>query len=104
MISGLIFAVHLLFVLIIFTKKWQDENLSTAFLNVGLIIMLFSVGWTITGIVTKTVMEPQGFGRELNRDTFSLVLLTVAEFFFYRFYYSDDFTSSDKEKQSPQSD
>ncbi|MGQ9799864.1 MAG: hypothetical protein ACUVRG_11370 [Ignavibacterium sp.] len=104
MITGLIFAFHLLFILIIFTKKWQDENLSTAFLNVGLIIILFSVGWTITGMIAKAVMEPQGFGREFNRDTFSLVLLTIIEYFFYKFYYSEDFTSTDKGKQSPQSD
>lgn len=104
MISGLIFAIHILFILIIFTKKWQDENLSTAFLNVGLIIILFSVGWTITGMIAKAVMEPQGFGLEFNRDTFSLVLLTIIEYFFYKFYYSVDFTSTDKEKQSPQSD
>lgn len=104
MISGLIFAIHLLFILIIFTKKWQDENLSTAFLNVGLIIILFSVGWTITGMIAKAVMEPQGFGREFNRDTFSLVLLTIIEYFYYKFYYSEDFTSTGKGKQSPQSD
>jgi hypothetical protein len=104
MISGLIFAIHLLFILIIFTKKWQDEGLSTAFLNVGLIIILFSVGWTITGMIAKAIMEPEGLGIEFNRDTFSLVLLTVAEFFFYKFYYSEDFTSGDKGKQSPQSD
>ncbi|MEP0861807.1 MAG: hypothetical protein HRF52_10265 [Ignavibacterium sp.] len=104
MITGVIFAIHLLFILIIFTKKWQDENLSTAFLNVGLIIILFSVGWTITGMIAKAVMEPEGLGREFNRDTFSLVLLTVAEFFFYKFYYSEDFIANDKGKQSQQSD
>ncbi|MBI5660883.1 MULTISPECIES: hypothetical protein [Ignavibacterium] len=104
MITGLIFSIHILFILIIFTKKWQDENLSTAFLNVGLIVILFSVGWTITGMIAKAIMEPEGLGIEFNRDTFSLVLLTIAEFFFYRFYYSEDFISNDKERQSPQSD
>lgn len=104
MISGLIFAIHLLFILIIFTKKWQEEGLSTAFLNVGLIIILFSVGWTITGMIAKVVMEPQGFGREFNRDTFSLVLLTIAEYFFYKSYYAEDFTLNGKGKQSLQSD
>ncbi len=99
MITGLIFSLHILFILIIFTKKWQDDNLSTAFLNVGLIVILFSVGWTITGMIAKVIMEPEGLGREFNRDTFSLVLLTIAEFFFYRFYYGNDFTSTDKEKQ-----
>lgn len=104
MFAGFIFSIHIIFILIIFTKKWQNEGLSTAFLNVGLIIILFSVGWTITGMIAKAIMETEGLGREFNRDTFSLVLLTVAEFFFYKFYYSEDFTSSDKGKQSPQSD
>lgn len=104
MVTGIIFAVHILFILVIFTKKWQDESLSTAFLNVGLIVILFSVGWTITGMIAKALMEPEGFGIEFNRDTFSLVLLTIAEFFFYKFYYSEDFISADKEKQSQQSD
>lgn len=104
MITGFIFAIHFLFILFIFTKKWQDEGLSTALLNVGLIIILFSVGWTISGMISQLLMEPQGFGREFNRDTFSLVLLTIVEFFFYKFYYSDDFTSDDKGKQSQQSD
>lgn len=49
-------------------------------------------------------MEPEGLGREFNRDTFSLTLLTIAEFFFYKFYYSEDLISNDKEKQSQQSD
>lgn len=104
MITGLIFSVHILFLLIIFTKKWQDEGLSTAFLNLGLIIILFSVGWTITGIIAKIIMKPEGLGREFNRDTFSLTLLMIAEFFFYKFYYSEDLISNDKEKQSQQSD
>lgn len=104
MITGIIFAIHILFILFIFTKKWQDEGISSALLNVGLIVILFSVGWTITGLIAKAVMAPQGFGRELNRDTFSLVLLTIAEFFFYRFYYSEDFISTDKGKQSQPSD
>jgi hypothetical protein len=104
MTAGFIFSIHIIFILIIFTKKWQDEGLPTAFLNVGLIIILFSVGWTITGMISKAIMEPEGLGREFNRDTFSLVLLTIAEFFFYKFYYSEDFTSGDKGKQLPQSD
>lgn len=104
MITGIIFAIHILFILVIFVKKWQDENLSTAFLNVGLIIILFSVGWTITGMIAKAVMEPEGFGREFNRDTFSLILLTIAEFFFYKFYYSEDFISTDKGRQSQRFD
>ena len=99
MITAFIFFVHFLFSLIIFTKKWQDENLSSGFLNVALIGILFAVGWTITGMFAKLVMEPKGLGMQFDIDTFSLSLLSIVEFFFYKFYYNEAPTANDKEKQ-----
>ncbi len=99
MVSAVIFAAHLIFALIIFTKKWQTESISSALLNLGLIAILFSVGWSITGMLTNLVMEPKGFGFYFDRDAFSLTILTVVEFFFYKMYYKDVFTEGDTEKQ-----
>ncbi len=98
MISAFIFFVHLIFVLVVFTKKWQDENLISAFQNIALIGILFAVGWTITGMIAKLVMEPKGLGIQFDRDTFSLTLLTIAEYFFYRFYYNEKPIAADKGK------
>jgi Na+/H+-translocating membrane pyrophosphatase len=102
MISAIIFAVHILFMLFIFTKKWQDEGLTNAFLNLSLIIILFTVGWSISGMILKIIIAPEGISLELNRDTLSLILLSIVEFFFYKFYYKNDFNVSDKEKQLQQ--
>ena len=99
MISAFVFFLHFLFALLIFTKKWQQESLSFAFLNLGLIAILFTVGWSITGMISKLFMEPEGIGLYLTRDDFSLALLTIAEYFFYRMYYKEPFTVSDTEKQ-----
>ena len=100
MITAFIFFVHLIFALIVFTKKWQDENTTSAFLNLGLVGILFAVGWSITGIIAKALMDTEGFGIYFDRDTFSLVLLSIAEYFFYRLYYRDLFITEDgKEKQ-----
>jgi sensor histidine kinase YesM len=104
MISGLIFALHIFFILFIFTKKWQEENITNALLNLALIVILFTVGWSISGMILKIFIEPEGLSVELNRDTLSLILLTVVEFFFYKFYYKDDFSSTDKEKLSQPTD
>jgi hypothetical protein len=93
MIIAFIFFIHLIFALIIFTKKWQDESISSGLLNIGLIAILFAVGWSIAGIVAKLIMEPRGFGIFFDRDTFSLTLLTIGEYFFYKIYY--------KEKEEP---
>ncbi|MBK7378211.1 MAG: hypothetical protein IPJ03_04290 [Ignavibacteriales bacterium] len=98
MITAIIFFVHLIFALIIFTKKWQEEKLSSAFTNVALIGILFAVGWTISTMITKLFLEPEGFGIQFDRDTFSLTLLSISEYFFYRFYYTDTSTEGDKEK------
>ncbi|MDZ7766894.1 MAG: hypothetical protein U5K00_21175 [Melioribacteraceae bacterium] len=51
MITALIFTAHLIFILLIFTKKWQNESLQTAFVNLALIIILFSVGWSIATMI-----------------------------------------------------
>ncbi|MGE5352200.1 MAG: hypothetical protein ACM3P0_08955 [Acidobacteriota bacterium] len=103
MITAFIFFVHLVFVTVIFTKKWQDEGLSTALSNVALIVILFSVGWAVTGMIARALMEPKGFGLYFDRDTFSLFLLSIAEFFFYKLYYGEnkekEVTEDDTEKQ-----
>ena len=97
MISAFIFFAHFIFILMIFTWKWQKEGISSAFLNLGLILILFAVGWTITGLIAKLLMEPKGLGFYYNRDTFSLTLLTFAEIFFYKLYYKES-TADDKGK------
>ena len=99
MISAFIFFLHLIFGLVFFTKKWQDENLQAGFLNLALFGILFAVGWTITGMIAKIIMDQKGLGMQFDRDTFALSILTVAEFFFYRFYYNEEPTAIDKEKQ-----
>jgi hypothetical protein len=90
MISALIFAAHLVFMCIIFTKKWQDEKLSSAFTNLALMIILFAVGWSIATSVVKIIIDQKGFGIQFDADTISLTLLSITEFFFYRFYYKEE--------------
>lgn len=100
MIISTIFFIHLLFSLIIFTIKWQEEKLSAAFLNIGLIAVLFAVGWSIASIIAKLLMEPKGLGLHFDRDTFALTLLSIGEYFFYRLYYKPVTAIQDgKEKQ-----
>lgn len=102
MIIALIFFLHFFFVLIVFTKKWQSDSAGSGFINMALIGILFSVGWSISSMIAKVLLPPKGFGIYFDRDTFSLTLLTIGEFIFYRIYYNDIFTVHGKEKQSQQ--
>jgi hypothetical protein len=95
MLTAFIFFIHLYFSLVVFTKKWQGEGLSSGFTNLALIGILFAVGWSITGVFAKLLMEPEGLGIYFDRDTFSLTLLTIAESFFYKMYYKDTFFIED---------
>lgn len=99
MVSAFLFYIHILFMLIIFTKKWQTESLSTAFLHVALIGLIFSIGWSITGMVATALFAADDLSFYFDRDAFSLTLLTLLEFFFYRFFYNDIVNEAGTERQ-----
>lgn len=87
MIIAFLFYVHIIFGLYVFTKRWQDEGLGAAFLILIFVGIIFSVGWTLSSFFTSLIFPPQGFGKFYNRDTISLTILTILEFFFYNNYF-----------------
>jgi hypothetical protein len=90
MITAFIFFAHFMFVLYIFIKKWQEESLSSALINVALITILFTVGWSISASFVKIFFDSKGLGIQFTADTISLTLLSIVEFFFYRIYYREE--------------
>lgn len=99
MITALVFAAHIFFMLVVFTKKWQSESFWAGIQNVVFIIILFSVGWPLFTMIMKIFLNPEGLGVNLDRNAIVLLILTAAEYFFYKFYYTELFiTEADKEK------
>lgn len=100
MLTSIIFAAHIFFMLIIFTKKWQEESFWVGIQNISFVIILFSVGWPLYTMIGKIFIPSEGFGINFDRDTIILSLLTISEYFFYRFYYKEllKATEDDKEK------
>ena len=90
MIPLLVFYVHIVAMTAAFSKRWQDEGLSEGMLAVFFMALIFFVGWSMTTFIMKLLMEPAGFGRFLDRDGASLLLLTIAEGVFYYFYLKGD--------------
>ncbi len=90
MVNVFILLLHLVFIARITFVKYKEKNITDALLNVALIIILFAVGWSLLAMFINMFVEPAGLGKHFDRDTITLTLLTIAEFFFYRGYYKKE--------------
>jgi len=116
MIAVIIFYLHLIFACYVFAKTFQSDGVVMALLNVAFVVVLFTVGWTISDLVTGLfisdagyrILIPQGkffltlvkltgfyrpesaeYAKLLPKDAIALVLLSTIEVFFYRFFFRE---------------
>ena len=89
MVPLLVFYIHILGITGAFTSEYQKEGLGPGILFVGFVLLIFSVGWSISSFLLKYLIDAPGFGIWLNRDALSLVLLTAGEGLFYYFYFRE---------------
>lgn len=101
MIAGFIFLLHIIAAVYGFIR-YRKEGTGEGLLALAFVVIIFSVGWTITTMIAKIVYPADFVARwvgslpatplsrqltkELSIDTFSLVLLTIGEIVFYYFY------------------
>jgi hypothetical protein len=83
MITLFVFYIHVVAAVAIFTKRWQEANWKEGLLSVGFLVLIFSVGWSISTVIMKLFIGPKGFGVWLDRDAMSLLLLTLLESLFF---------------------
>jgi hypothetical protein len=83
MIPLLIFYIHTIAAVWLFTKGWQDGDWKEGLLAVGFLALIFSVGWSMSTVILKLVMEERGFGIWIDRDALSLLLLAAMEAAFF---------------------
>ena len=88
MIPVIVFYAHVVFLVYMFTKNLIEEGGLSAFLSILFIIIIFSVGWTLAEFLLGFFIKPEGLSLMFPRAAFSLLLLTVIETIFYKFYYS----------------
>ncbi len=101
MIAAAIFALHFVACIYAFLK-YRKDGVGEGILAVAFVIIIFSVGWTITTMLARVLfpyrlvegwigmLQGSTFSRrvakELSIDTFSLLLLTIGEAFFYYYF------------------
>jgi len=98
MVIASIFLLHIILTVYVFIKKQKLDSLSAAFIDLILIIIIFTVGWSISTMICKIFWKPIGFGEYFDRDTIALTILTIGEFLFYRIYYKNINTDELKKK------
>ncbi len=87
MIEVVIFHLHILAALYAFTRRWQEANVKEGILALGLIGLVFTIGWAVTGGIAKFVTPSGGFTPWFTADTLSLVLLVIPEIFLFRLFF-----------------
>jgi len=83
MVILFVFYIHVVAAAAAFTKRWQESDWKEGILAVGFITLIFVVGWQMATFIMKLVIDQKGFGRWLDRDALSLLLLTAMEAIFY---------------------
>lgn len=114
MIIAIIYFVHVIFAVYAFAKSYQSDGWLQAFLNLGFIITLFAVSLTVCEMFVGLFIPESGYVIQLPKnqvllfflkisgfyaqqgltvtltpkDSITLVMVSILEFFFYRFYFS----------------
>ncbi len=79
MVILFVFYLHVIAAVVAFTRRWQSGDVKEGILAVGFVVLIFVVGWQMATFAVKLVVDEKGFGKWLDRDALSLVVLTAAE-------------------------
>jgi hypothetical protein len=104
MIEVFIFHAHIVGALYAFTRRWQEENLKEGVLAIGLVGLVFTVCWGVTGSIAKLIMPPgSSFAPWFTADTLSLVLLIAPEILLFRMFFLSRAKNSDRDRKAASS-
>lgn len=90
MIELLIFHLHIVGALYAFTKNWISRGFKEGLLALGIIGLIFTIGWAITSPVAQIIMPSKWVTIYFSKDTLSLVLLFIPEVIFFYFFFMRD--------------
>lgn len=90
MIEIFIFHLHIIAALYAYTKNWQTRTIKDGLLGVAILMLVFAIGWALTGTIANIIYPDSWKTPWFNNNTLSLVMLTIPEsVFFYLFFVKD---------------
>lgn len=81
MIAVIIFYIHTIFAVYIFCRSFQSDGVVQAFLNVAFIIVLFTVGWTMSDLVVGLIISEKGYNLLIPQNNIILVMMKLTGFY-----------------------
>jgi hypothetical protein len=97
MIAIFIFYIHIVGAVYAFAQGYVAHKRVDGFLAVAFFGIIFSVGWTIAGFIVRFFLPKNGFGILLDRDTISLIIVTLLEVIMYSTYFLRRKNSGDQD-------
>ncbi len=95
MLEIFIFHLHIIAILYAFTKNWQLRSIKDGLLGVAVMLLVFAIGWAMTGTLAYAIYPDSWNTPYFSHDTLSLVLLAIPEsVFFYLFFVKDKETET----------
>ncbi|MGC8595151.1 MAG: hypothetical protein ACP5US_02145 [Candidatus Kryptoniota bacterium] len=94
MIPVFVFWLHITAAVYLFSKKYYEDSLGEAFLSVAFAAIIFTAGWTLSSFIINFTLGSRGLSKTFNGDSLSLILLTVLEIVFYRFWFKKSGTNA----------
>ena len=86
MIGVLIFYLHIAGFAYAFTKAYHEHKLVDGFMALAFVAVIFTVGWTIAGLIVTFAIPEKGLG-PIDSDTVSLLIVTLLEAVLYIGYF-----------------
>jgi hypothetical protein len=81
MIIAVIYFIHAIFAVYIFARSYQSEGWLQAFLNIGFVIILFSVSLTVCEIFTGLVISENGYSFTAPTSPVLMFLMKISGFY-----------------------
>ena len=90
MIEVIIFYLHIVGGVFVYTKYWQRGSIREGFMGLALLALMFSIGWVMMSFIVGLIYPSSWETLLFRKDTVSLLLLSIMElYFFIKFFLKD---------------
>ncbi len=90
MIELLIFHLHIAAAVYAFVKNFQNRGMKDALLALGVIGLVFAIGWALTGTLAYHIYPSDWNSIYFTSDSLALLLLLIPEAVFFKLFFLQD--------------